>query len=107
MEYALEKVRFGQDGLVVVITQDYQSHEVLMVAYMNIDTLRQTLETGTMTYWSRSRQCVWIKGGTSGNFQEVKSVRLDCDGDALLFEVVQRGIGACHTGRRTCFYRSL
>lgn len=78
-----------------------------MMAYMNEATLEQTLRTGTMTYWSRSRQCVWVKGETSGQFQVVKSAKLDCDRDALLFLVEQKGSGACHTGARTCFYRKL
>ena len=103
----MDKIRYDIDGLVVAVVQDYGSQEVLMVAYMNADTLRQTLKTGLMTYWSRSRQCVWVKGLTSGCYQEVRSVRIDCDADALLFEVYQKGAGACHTGARTCFFRSL
>ncbi len=98
---------FTEDGLIPAVVQDESTHEVLMVAYMNRGTLAQTIETGTMTYWSRSRKCVWVKGQTSGHFQRVRSVRLDCDGDALLFEVEQEGSGACHTGARTCFYRKL
>ncbi len=100
-------VAFNQDGLVPVIAQEATTLEVLMMAYMNKSTLEQTLRTKTMTYWSRSRQCVWVKGETSGHFQIVRSAKLDCDGDALLFMVDQQGSGACHTGARTCFYRDL
>ncbi len=103
----LEAVRFNEQGLVPAIAQDAETGEVLMVAYMNEATLRQTLETGLMTYWSRSRQEVWVKGATSGHTQEVREVRIDCDGDVLLFKVKQNGGAACHTGHRSCFYRKL
>lgn len=103
----LGQVKYGDGGLVMAIAQDYQTNEILMVAYMNEQTLRQTLETGTMTYWSRSRKKVWVKGESSGHTQEVKEVRIDCDGDALLFKVEQKGEAACHTGHRSCFYRKL
>lgn len=103
----LEMVRFDAQGLVAAVVQDYGTKEVLMVAYMTRSTLAQTLKTRLMTYWSRSRQCVWVKGATSGQYQEVKRVHLDCDADALLFEVVQQGSGACHTGARTCFHRHI
>ena len=106
-EALLSQVKFNADGLVMAIAQDAETHEVLMAAYMNEATLRQTLETGTMTYWSRSRQKVWVKGEQSGNTQDVKEVRPDCDGDVLLFQVHQRGGAACHTGHRSCFYRRL
>ncbi len=102
-----EDVVFDQNGLVPVIVQDESDHAILMLAYMNHDTLVQTLRTGIMTYWSRSRKCVWVKGKTSGQYQIVRSVRLDCDGDTLLFEVEQQGGGACHTGARTCFFSEL
>ena len=92
-------------GLVAVIAQDHATGEVLMLAYMTRDTLQTTLATGVMTYWSRSRQKVWVKGETSGHVQRVHSVAVDCDGDALLFRVEQVGGAACHTGHRTCFYR--
>ena len=101
----IDQVIFDADGLVPAIVQDGTTSEVLMMAYMNETTLRQTLETGLMTYWSRSRQQVWVKGETSGHTQEVKEVRLDCDGDALLFKVLQHGGAACHTGYRSCFHR--
>ena len=103
----LSRARFSDDGLVLAIAQDAETGEVLMAAYMNEQTLRQTVETGTMTYWSRSRKKVWIKGESSGNTQEVREVRIDCDGDALLFKVVQHGGAACHTGHRSCFYSRL
>ncbi len=100
-------VVFDRDGLVPVIVQDTATQEVLMMAYMNQATLEQTLNTGLMTYWSRSRNCVWVKGQTSGQFQIVKSAKLDCDKDALLFTVEQQGDGACHTGARSCFFREI
>lgn len=101
----LDAVSFDASGLVPVIAQEAATSEVLMLAYMNAATLRQTLETGRMTYWSRSRQAVWVKGATSGNVQDVVEARLDCDGDALLFLVRQHGGAACHTGRTSCFFR--
>lgn len=101
----LDQVHFDADGLVLAIAQDAATRQVLMVAYMNADTLRQTLQTGLMTYWSRSRQAVWVKGQTSGHTQHVREVRIDCDGDALLFYVEQEGRAACHTGHRSCFFR--
>ncbi len=100
-------IAFNKDGLVPVIVQEVNTLEILMLAYMNLDTLKQTLRTRMMTYWSRSRECVWVKGETSGNFQIVKSAKLDCDRDTLLFMVEQRGGGACHTGARNCFFREL
>lgn len=105
-DVVLDEAKYNDKGLVSAIAQDHETGEVLMLAYMNEDTLRQTLETGIMTYWSRSRQKVWVKGETSGNTQEVKEVRVDCDGDALLFQVEQNG-AACHTGFYSCFYRRL
>ena len=102
----LEPVKFDEKGLVAAIAQDAGTGEVLMQAYMNAESLRRTLETGRMTYWSRSRQELWTKGETSGNTQEVVACRLDCDGDSLLFQIRQTG-AACHTGQRSCFYRRL
>lgn len=102
-----EQVRFDAQGLVAAIVQDVHSGAVLMLGYLNAQTLQQTLETGVMTYWSRSRNQVWVKGETSGHTQHVRAVYLDCDGDALLFEVEQVGGAACHTGHRSCFYRRL
>jgi len=104
---ALDEVSFGDDGLVVAIIQDVQSFAVLMVAYMNQESLRKTLETGRTWFWSRSRQELWCKGESSGDRQFVHSIHYDCDGDALLVIVDQHGRGACHTGERTCFYREL
>ena len=89
-------------GLVAAVVQQYDTHEVLMVGYMNDEALRRTLTTGRVTFWSRSRQEYWRKGDTSGHGQYVKGVSLDCDGDALLVEVDQVG-AACHTGKRSCF----
>jgi phosphoribosyl-AMP cyclohydrolase len=100
----LDAVTFDEAGLVPAIAQDASTDDVLMMAYMTSDTLRETLERGQMVYWSRSRQERWVKGATSGHTQSVVSVRLDCDGDTLLFRVEQEG-GACHTGHRSCFFR--
>jgi len=90
-------------ALIPAIVQDISSNEVLMLAYMNTESLALTLSTGKATYWSRSRNELWVKGATSGHFQEVHSVSLDCDGDAILLKVTQTGV-ACHTGDRTCFH---
>lgn len=100
----LDAVTFDEDGLVPAIVQDAETDQVLMMAYMTEATLRDTLDRGRMVYWSRSRQEKWVKGQTSGHAQSVKEVRVDCDGDTLLFKVEQEG-GACHTGYRSCFYR--
>jgi phosphoribosyl-AMP cyclohydrolase len=107
MDDLLASVKYDADGLVAAVAQDHATGDVLMLAYMNAATLRQTLATGVMTYWSRSRQKVWVKGETSGHVQHVHGVRVDCDGDALLFAVEQVGGAACHTGHRSCFYRRL
>ena len=93
-------------ALIPAIVQDISSNEVLMLAYMNAESLALTLSTGKATYWSRSRNELWVKGATSGHFQEVHSVSLDCDGDAILLKVTQTGV-ACHTGDRTCFHTPL
>ena len=92
--------------LMHAVVQDATSHEVLMLAYMNSESLALTLSTGKATYWSRSRNELWVKGATSGHFQNVITVALDCDGDALLINVQQIGV-ACHTGEKTCFHRPL
>ncbi|RLA84550.1 MAG: phosphoribosyl-AMP cyclohydrolase [Deltaproteobacteria bacterium] len=94
-------------GLIPAVVQDYQTGEVLMVAFMNEEAWQRTLETGMATYWSRSRGELWVKGATSGNFQEVKEIYVDCDNDTVLLKVVQHGGCACHTGYRSCFYRRL
>ncbi len=93
--------------LLPAIVQDAETGRVLMLAWMNAETVRETLASGRMVYWSRSRQQRWAKGDTSGNRQWVKEARFDCDGDALLFLVDQEGEGACHTGEFTCFFRTL
>ena len=93
-------------ALIPAVVQDVSSNEVLMLAYMNSESLALTLSTGKATYWSRSRNELWVKGATSGHFQEVHSISLDCDGDALLLKVIQTGV-ACHTGDRTCFHTPL
>jgi phosphoribosyl-AMP cyclohydrolase len=97
-----ESVRFNADGLVPAVAQQYDSGEVLMMAWMNADALRETLATGRVCYWSRSRARLWRKGERSGQIQSLVEARLDCDGDTLLMLVDQQG-PACHTGRRSCF----
>jgi phosphoribosyl-AMP cyclohydrolase len=101
----LRLVRYGPDGLVPAIVQERGSGAVLMLAWMNADTLAETLETGRTVFWSRSRQERWRKGDTSGDRQWVREAYYDCDGDVLLLVVEQEGAGACHTGERSCFYR--
>ena len=98
--------KFNADGLITAIAQDADTREVLMLAWMNADALRATIETGQATYWSRSRQALWVKGETSGHTQSVEQIRVDCDQDAVLLLVRQAG-SACHTGRKSCFYRSI
>lgn len=98
--------KFDADGLIVCIAQEAGSGEILMVAYMNEEALRLTIETGVAHYWSRSRKGLWRKGDTSGQVQKVMEIRTDCDQDAVLISVVPGGDGgACHTGRKSCFYR--
>ena len=93
------------DGLVPAVVQDWTTGEVLMVAFLNEESWRLTLETGVMHYWSRSRRALWKKGETSGHVQQVKELRVDCDGDCVVVRVAQVGGSACHTGHRSCFYR--
>jgi len=102
---ALDEIKFGPDGLVPAIAQQHDTGEVLMLAWMNRDAVRATLEEGRACYWSRSRQALWRKGETSGQVQRLIDLRLDCDGDALLLLVDQKGV-ACHTGRRSCFFNA-
>jgi len=102
----LDAVSYNADGLVPAIVQEHGTGEVLMMAWMNEASLRKTLETGRTWFWSRSRQEYWCKGETSGDRQFVRQAFYDCDGDTLLFVVEQEGRGACHTGERSCFYRS-
>ena len=98
--------KFDADGLIVCVTTETHSGDILMVAYMNAESLRLTLETGVAHYWSRSRKALWRKGDTSGQTQTVVAMRVDCDQDAIQLEVEAGGDGrACHTGRRSCFYR--
>lgn len=103
----LEQVKWNQDGLAPVIIQEFSSKQVLTLAWMNKESLQLTKETGHAVFWSRSRQKIWHKGEQSGNQQLVKSIRLDCDNDAILLEVEQKGGIACHTGRHHCFYQQL
>lgn len=103
-EKLLEAIKFDDRGLIAAIVQDNETGEILMVAWMNRDALKRTLEEGRAWYWSRSRQKLWLKGESSGHVQTVKEVLLDCDGDAVVLKVIQQG-GACHTGYRSCFYR--
>jgi phosphoribosyl-AMP cyclohydrolase len=95
------------DGLVPAIVQDAETKEVLMLAYINRQSWEATLQTGKATYWSRSRQKLWLKGETSGHFQLIKNVFIDCDDDTILLQVKQLGEAACHTGHKSCFFRKL
>lgn len=104
----LDEIDFSKnDGLVTGIAQDHTTGEILMVAFLNEESLRLTLETGSVVYWSRSRKKLWRKGEESGNVQKLKSLYIDCDGDAVLMQVEQIGGAACHTGRRNCFFRKV
>lgn len=105
-EEQLAQVKFDANGLVPAIVQEEGTGQVLMMAWMNAETLRMSLAEGRTVFWSRSRQEVWRKGDTSGDRQFIRSAAYDCDGDTLLFVVEQEGRGACHTGERTCFFRS-
>lgn len=102
----LDAIRFTPDGLVPAIAQQHDTGEVLMMAWMNRESIAETLQTGRVCYWSRSRGKPWRKGESSGQVQTLKAMRVDCDGDTLLLLVDQVGV-ACHTGRRTCFYREV
>jgi phosphoribosyl-ATP pyrophosphohydrolase/phosphoribosyl-AMP cyclohydrolase len=101
----LDAIRYNEQGLVPAIVQDYLDGTVLMMAWMNRDSLQKTLETGETWFWSRSRQALWHKGATSGHLQKVQALRYDCDSDALLITVEQVGDIACHTGERSCFHQ--
>ncbi|ACO04012.1 histidine biosynthesis bifunctional protein hisIE [Persephonella marina EX-H1] len=105
-EINIDQIRFDEKGLVPVITQSYYSGKVLMQAYANREAILKTVETGFATYYSRSRNELWIKGETSGNKQRVVDIRVDCDGDSVLYLVVDYGV-ACHTGKESCFYRDI
>jgi len=106
MSSALENLKYNADGLIPAIVQDHRSGEVLMMAWMNAEALKATLETKRATYWSRSRQKFWIKGESSGHVQEVESVSIDCDLDTILLKVRQTG-AACHENYRSCFFRDI
>jgi len=106
-EEFLNTVKYDEKGLVCAVVQDYHAKKVRMVAYMNKEALEKTLETKQMTYFSRSRNKLWVKGEESGNFQYLKGASIDCDGDALLFQVEQVNGVSCHTGNQVCFYRDL
>lgn len=103
----LNAIKWDEKGLVPAIAQDTETNEILMVAWMNAESLELSMREGRAIYWSRSRQKLWRKGEESGNVQQLKEMRLDCDADVLLLKVEQIGSVACHTGRRSCFYRRL
>jgi phosphoribosyl-AMP cyclohydrolase len=103
---AVASLKYDDRGLIPVVVQDDESSEVLMVAYMNQESLRKTIETGLATYWSRSRKSFWVKGETSGHVQRVRSISVDCDSDTVLLKVDQTG-AACHENYRSCFFRDL
>ena len=103
----VEELKFDADGLIPAIAQDAVSGEVLMMAWMNRESIQTTIKTRRATYWSRSRKKLWMKGEESGNIQEVRSVHIDCDGDVVLLKVNQVGGAACHTGHRSCFFREI
>jgi len=105
-EELLNEIKYDTNGLVPAIVQDAETKEVLMMAYMNAESLRVTIETGETVFWSRSRKELWHKGATSGNIQKVIEIKVDCDADTLLVLVNPAG-AACHTGNRTCFYRNM
>ena len=102
----LAAVKYNSDGLVPAIAQCIETGDILMMAWMNAESLAMTFAEGRMVYWSRSRSELWRKGDTSGDRQFVREAYYDCDGDTLLFKVLQEGKGACHTGERTCFFRA-
>jgi phosphoribosyl-AMP cyclohydrolase len=103
----LPDLKYDINGLIPAIIQDAGNNEVLMMAYMNAESLEKTVSTGFTHFWSRSRSKMWKKGETSGHVQEVKSILYDCDRDTLLIKVIQKGAGACHTGHRSCFYTDI
>jgi phosphoribosyl-AMP cyclohydrolase len=106
-EKLLETFKFDDKGLIPAVIQDYKDNAVLMVAYMNKESLMRTLKTNKATFWSRSRQSFWVKGESSGNIQKVKELYYDCDADCLLIKVIQIGGAACHTGHRSCFFTKI
>jgi len=102
----LDEIKFDDKGLIPAVIQDYQNGEILMLAYMNRESLQKTLSSGKTHFWSRSRQKFWLKGESSGHVQEIKEVFIDCDMDTLVFKVDQK-VAACHMGYRSCFYRKI
>jgi len=104
LTFNINDVKFNKDGLIPVISQCHNSGKVLMMAWMNFDSINKTIETQNMYYFSRSRNSLWMKGETSGNFQKLYELRLDCDGDTLLALIEQKGV-ACHTGAKSCFFK--
>lgn len=106
IEAAIASAKFSADGLIPAIAQDASTGQVLMLAWMNADALRETLQTGRVCYWSRSRNALWRKGDTSGNFQKLAALAIDCDRDAILMQVEQTG-PACHTGEKSCFFNKV
>ncbi|KNX42566.1 phosphoribosyl-AMP cyclohydrolase [Roseovarius tolerans] len=106
MEFDPSRLKYDANGLIPAIAQEAEAGEVLMMAWMNAEAVSRTLETGRVTYWSRSRQAFWIKGETSGHVQDLVEMRIDCDSDCLLLLIRQTG-PACHTNRRSCFYRAV
>ena len=107
MKFELSQLKFNEQGLIPAIAQDFDSGTVLMLAWMNLDCIRQTLTTKRVTYWSRSRSTLWEKGATSGHTQELIEFRYDCDNDAIVLAIEQNGSGACHTGEKSCFFNEI
>jgi phosphoribosyl-AMP cyclohydrolase len=103
----MPELKYDKNGLIPAIIQDARTNEVLMMAYMNAESLKKTIDSGFTHFWSRSRSKMWKKGETSGHVQEVKTVLYDCDRDTLLIKVIQKGPGACHTGHRSCFFTDI
>jgi phosphoribosyl-AMP cyclohydrolase len=102
----ISQIKYDDKGLIPAIAQDEETNDILMVAYMNAESLNKTFETGNATFWSRSRQKLWMKGETSGNILKVEQILIDCDNDTLILKVIPAG-PSCHTGERSCFYRTL
>lgn len=107
MKKLIDSLKFDDKGLIPAVVQDYKDGTVLMVAYMNKESVRRTLTLKKSVFWSRSRQSFWLKGESSGNVQKVKEFRIDCDADCIVVKVEQIGVAACHTGHRSCFFRKV
>ncbi len=103
----LPELKYDKEGLIPAIIQDARTNDVLMMAYMNAESLKKTIDSGYTHFWSRSRSKMWKKGETSGHIQEIKTILYDCDRDTLLIKVIQKGPGACHTGHRSCFFTDI